>query len=211
MLKDLPFNMHAAEYDAWFEKHPGVFESELAAIKNAWPAHKHIKSLEIGSATGRFSKALEITEGLEPAGKMCDIAEARGVNTMRGIAEDLPYGDLQFDVVLMNCCISYLENIERAFVQAYRVLKYGGYLLVGFIDKNSRIGNYYQNRRTESIFYKHASFFSVKVVEERLRNAGFSNFEFSQTLFDELENIKEAEAVRSGYGDGSFVLIKAIK
>lgn len=210
MLKDLPFDAHAAEYDAWFEKHSPVFESELAAIRGAWPKGDKIKSLEIGSATGRFAKALNITEGLDPSGAMCARAEERGVNSYIGIAEDLPYGELQFDVVLINCS-SYLENTARAFSEAYRVLKYGGYLLVPIIDKSSRIGQYYESRKNDNIFYRQASFYSVEDMEARVKNAGFRNLVFSQTLFNDLDKIITVEPVEPGFGKGSYVLIKAIK
>lgn len=210
MLRDLPFNAHAAEYDAWYEKYPGVFESELAAIRNAWPKGSNIQSLEIGSGTGRFNRALNITEGLDPSEAMCSIAEERGVKTYRGFAEDLPYGDLQFDVVLMNC-LSYLENPEKAFKESYRILKYGGSLLLPFIDKDSLIGKYYETKRDQSLFYKQASFYSVLELEAKLKRAGFKILAFSQTLFNDLDKITQAEPVKPGYGEGSYILIKAIK
>jgi ubiquinone/menaquinone biosynthesis C-methylase UbiE len=210
MLRDLPFNAHAAEYDAWYEKYPAVFESELAAIRNAWPKGHNIQSLEIGSATGRFNRALNITEGLDPSEAMCCIAEERGVKTYRGFAEDLPYGDLQFDVVLMNC-LSYLENPGKAFKESYRILKYGGSLLLPFIDKDSQIGKYYESKKDQSIFYRQASFHSVSELEEKLRKTGFHGLAFTQTLFNELDKIVKVEPVKPGYGDGSYILIKAIK
>jgi SAM-dependent methyltransferase len=210
MLRDLPFDLHAAEYDAWFEKHPAVFESELAAIREAWPRHKPLKSLEIGTATGRFAHALEITEGLEPFGRMCEIAEKKGVQTFRGAAEDLPYGELQFDVVLMNC-ISCLESTEKAFQEAYRVLKAGGCLLVPFIDKDSKIGQYYESRRNENVFYRHERFYSPAEVEAMVRKAGFTPSGFSQTLFNDLNKITVPEPVKPGYGEGSYVVAKAVK
>lgn len=211
MRYDLPFNDHAAEYDAWFDRYPYVFETELAAIRKAWPAGDSLMSLEVGSATGRFAKALGVREGIDVAANMCAIAEERGVATWQGIAEDMPYQGQQFDVVLMNCCISYLEDVTRAFKEAYRVIKPGGCLLVGFIDKNSRLGQHYEACRAGSTFYKQASFFSVKEVEEKLREAGFRDFSFLQTLFKQLDEIKSVEVSVPGYGRGSYVLIKAIK
>jgi SAM-dependent methyltransferase len=210
MLRNLPFNQYAAEYDAWYEKYPAVFESELAIIRNAWPKGPNIMSLEIGSNTGRFSQALGITEGIDPSGTMCTIAEERGVNTERGFAEDLPYGDIQFDVVLMNC-LSYLENPEKAFKEAYRILKYGGSLLLPFIAKDSRIGKYYEEKRRQSIFYKQANFYTINHLREKLENAGFHNLAFSQTLFNDLDMITQAEPIKPGFGEGSYILIKAVK
>jgi hypothetical protein len=44
-----------------------------------------------------------------------------------------------------------------------------------------------------------------------LRKNRFQNLQFSQTLFRPLDEIKELEPAKPGYGEGSFVLIKAIK
>jgi SAM-dependent methyltransferase len=211
MLRDLPFNQHVQEYEAWFEHHPYVFESELATIRQAWPEGKDLLTLEIGAASGRFSKALGITEALEPAHHMCEAAEARGVNTLTGFAEDMPYGELQFDVVLMVSCIHYLQDPAKAFKEIYRVLKYNGVLIAGFIDRDSLIGKYYQQERKESLFYKAARFYSVHEIREKIVNAGFSKLEFSQTFFGTLDEIKSVEEAKPGYGQGSYILVKATK
>lgn len=209
MLKNLPFNEHVAEYEAWFEKYPFVFKTEVAAIKKLWPAGDNIRSLEIGSGTGRFAKALGILEGIEPSANMCAIAEEKGVNTLMGRAEYLPYQNKQLDVVLMNFCICYFENPTKALHEAYRVLKPGGTLILGFIDKYSTIGKYYETKKKHSIFYKQAHFLSVKEVEEKIREAGFKDLQFSQTLFHDLDKIDAVELSLPGYGKGSYILIKA--
>lgn len=210
MLKNLPFNKNVARYEEWFEKHPYVFASELAAIKKLWPTEKDLVSLEIGAATGRFAKALGITEAVEPTPNMAVVAEARGVHVLREIAEDLPYKDGQFDVVLINFCICYLD-LPVAFKEAFRVLRNGGQLVLGFIDKNSRIGNYYEKRKPTSRFYKHARFYTVEEVETSLKKSGFTDLQFSQTLFNDLEKINCCEESKPGYGTGSYVLVKAVK
>ena len=211
MVRNLPFNDHVDEYEAWFEKYPFVFETELAAIKKIWPVAKDAMSLEVGSGTGRFSKALGIRCGLEPSANMDAMAEERGIETVRGVAEEMPYQSQQFDVVLMNFCISYFENLPRAFAEAFRVLKSGGTLIVGFIDKNSLLGKYYESKRDKSIFYKAANYYSVKEVEEKINDAGFNNQQFFQTLFSDLDKTNTVEPLSPGYGKGSYILIKATK
>jgi SAM-dependent methyltransferase len=168
-------------------------------------------SLEAGSATGRFSKALAIRCGLEQSANMDARAEKRGIETMRGVAEEMPYQNLQFDTVLMNFCISYFENLQRAFTEAFRVLKSGGVLIVGFIDKNSRLGKYYENKREKSLFYKSANFYSVKEIEEKMKAEGFIKLKFFQTLFNDLDKINNIEPLVTGSGKGSYILIKATK
>ena len=211
MLQTLPFNDHVAEYEAWYKKYPFVFRSEVAAIKELLPRGENIHGIEVGLGTGRFAKALGIKDGIEPAENMRELAQKKGICVIKAVAEKLPYKTLLLDFVLMNFCISYFENVPEAFKEAYRVLKHGGCLLVGFIDKNSRIGKYYEDRKPESIFYKKAKFYTVSKIEKELKKAGFKKMEFSQSLFRDLNRIKSTETPMPGFGKGSYVLIKTIK
>lgn len=99
----------------------------------------------------------------------------------------------------------------EAFKEAYRVLKQGGCLIAGLIDKDSRIGKYYQERKPESVFYKNAKFYIVAKIEKELKAAGFKKLQFLQTLFHDLDKVESIERPLPGYGKGSYVLIKAIK
>lgn len=211
MVKILPFNDHVAEYETWYKKYPYVFKSEVAAIKQMMPKGRKFQAMEVGLGTGQFSKALGIREGIEPAPNMRALAQRRGIFVMNAVAEKLPYKSLQFDLVLMNFSICFFEDLQKAFKEAYRVLKHRGSLLVGFLDKNSRIGKFYTARKPKSIFYKQAHFYSVEKVEKELKKAGFNEFEFSQSLFHALDEIHSIETPLPGYGKGSYVLIKAVK
>jgi ubiquinone/menaquinone biosynthesis C-methylase UbiE len=211
MIQHLPFDHHVAAYEEWFKHYPYVFESELEAIKKLWPAGDHLVSLGIGSATGRFAKALGITEGLEPAMNMAAVAEARGVKTWCGVADCLPYKTGQFDVVLMNFCISYLDKPQESLKEAFRILKKDGCLIIGFVDKNSEVGKQYEKRKTTSLFYKQAIFYEVSEIAAMLTEAGFTNLSFTQTLFSPIDKITFMEPSIPGYGIGSYIFIKAIK
>ena len=211
MLKTLPFNDHVAEYEEWYKKHPYVFKSEVAAIKELMPKGENIHGIEVGLGTGRFAKALGIKEGIEPSVNMRAVAEKKKIFVMNAVAEKLPYKSLRFDFVLMTFCISYFADVQEAFKEAFRVLKKKGCLIVGFIDKNSRIGKYYEDKKPNSIFYKHANFYSVNKVEEELKKVGFKELQFSQTLFHALDKTDSTETPLPGYGKGSYVLIKAVK
>ncbi|KAA9035651.1 class I SAM-dependent methyltransferase [Ginsengibacter hankyongi] len=211
MTLTLPFNDHVAEYEEWYKKYPFVFKSEVAAIRELMPKGENIHGIEVGLGTGRFAKALGIKEGIEPAANMRALALKKKIFVMNAVAEKLPYKSLQFDFVLMNSCISYFTDVQDAFKEALRVLKRKGCLIVGFIDKNSRIGKYYEDRKPKSIFYKHANFYSVNKVEEELKKAGFKELQFSQTLFHALDKTESTETPLPGYGKGSFVLVKAVK
>jgi ubiquinone/menaquinone biosynthesis C-methylase UbiE len=211
MIQTLPFNDHVAEYEEWFEKYPFVFQSEVEAIRDLLPVGDTIRGMEVALGTGKFAKELGIKEGIEPAHNMRALALKRGIEVMVGVAEHLPYRDMQFDFVLMAFCISYFENLAASLKEAYRVLKNHGALIVGFIDKDSTIGKFYEQRKSHSIFYKNANFYTIKRIVSELKRTRFKNFQFSQTLFHPLDDIKEFEPSKPGFGEGSFVLIKAIK
>ena len=209
MLQTLPLNDHVAEYEEWFDKHQFIFQSEVLAIRELLPKEENLRGLEIGTGTGRFADALGIKEAVEPADNMRKAAMKRGITVHDAEAEHLPFDNNSFDYVLMAFCISYFNNLGFAFEEAYRVLKPGGSLIVGFIDKESMIGKEYEARRKFSVFYKDANFYSPETLITELKHAGFEKFLFVQTLFGSLDNIEEAQVPKKGFGDGSFVVIKA--
>lgn len=210
MIKTEIFDKQAAEYDAWFDQHKAVFVSETEALRNMLPPGNSY-GIEVGLGTGRFAVALGIKEGVETAEGMREVALSRGIEVMDAAAEHLPYKDLHFDFVLMVTCINHLDHPVDAFREAHRVLKHGGRLIVGTIEKNSIIGQSYEARRRQSLYYHQATFYSTEKLVERLQDAQFGHFEFSQTLFHPLDEIESVEISKPGYGEGAFVVIKAMK
>jgi len=69
----------------------------------------------------------------------------------------------------------------------------------------------YQQHKNENVFYRVATFYSVDEVVSHLKMAGFKVFNFAQTIFHNLAEIKGIEPVREGYGEGSFVVVRAVK
>ena len=157
-----------------------------------------------------LGSALGIKEGVEPSDNMRAIARQRGLEVMNDPAEHLPYKDRHFDFVLF-VTVCHLENVQLALKEAYRVLKLGGSVIIGFIDRNGAVGQAYEARRDSSVFYRDARFCSVREVEASLAEAGFQHPVYVQTLFRNLDEIDELEEVREGYGEGSFVVVRAVK
>src|SRR5438445_13302667 len=115
-----PFERHADEYDAWFDRNAGLYEAELHTIKAALPASGC--GLEIGVGTGRFAATLGIRTGLDPSA-MAAIARTRGVEVTIGKAELLPFAAEEFDYALMVTTICFVDDLGAAFREAARMLK----------------------------------------------------------------------------------------
>lgn len=205
------FNENVKEYEEWYKKYHEVFLSEVSAIKeqlNKLP--ENIKGVEIGVGTGKFAEQLGIKEGVEPSAKMAALATKRGVEIINGTAENIPFKALNFDFVLF-VTICHLDNIKAALKEAHRVLKQNGSVIIGFIDANQQIAKDYEANRKKSTFFKHATFYSVDRIQLLLKESGFKNLEFNQTLFGEIDEIKEIQTPKEGFGEGSFLVVKATK
>ena len=205
------FDRHVEEYEKWYEDYPEVYQSELAAIREQLlKLPENIRGIEVGLGTGRFALPLGIKEGVEPSSGMAEKAINRGIEVIEGLAERLPYGDLQFDFVLF-VTICHLDSLKNALAEAHRVSKHEGSVLIGFLDKDRSIAKQYIEKRHRSTFFAKANFYTVDRIQTLLKEAGFKNLEFNQTLFGDLEEIEEIQIPKSGFGEGSFVAVRASK
>ncbi|WP_319507767.1 class I SAM-dependent methyltransferase [uncultured Methanolobus sp.] len=202
-----PFERYTFRYENWFEENKLIYESELRALQANIPPHT--RGLEIGVGSGRFAVPLDIRFGIDPSPKMTHIARRRGMQVLYGVAEKLPFADSSFDLVLMVTTICFLDNVEYAFKEVLRILTPGGCFIIGFIDKNSTLGREYQEKKKENVFYKLATFYSAEEIVSLLKDSGFDDFSFTQTIFKNLKDIKDLEPVIPGHGKGSFVVIRA--
>ena len=209
MAKTEPFEQHTAKYDEWFENNKFVFESELQAIKQHLP--KNSNGVEIGVGSGRFASSLGIKTGIDPSEEMRKIAIGRGIKAFDSVAESLPFSDSEFDYALMVTTICFLDNIMASLSEAYRILKPGGKLIIGFVDGKSPIGRSYQKHKDESHFYNIATFYSADEVVQNMEKAGFTDFQFTQTIFHDLAEINDIELIKDGYGEGGFVVVSGFR
>lgn len=211
MLNTEIFDEYVEQYEAWYKKYPEVYESEIEALKEQFlTLPENIRGIEVGIGTGRFAKPLGIKEGIEPSLEMAKKAINRKIEVLQGVAEYLPYRDLQFDFVLL-VTICHLDNVKLAIEEAHRVLKPKGSIIIGFLDNDQPIANEYKERRDRSTFFNNARFYSIKRIKQIIEETGFKNLIFNQTLFGNLDTIKEVQLPKPGYGEGSFVVVKATK
>lgn len=208
MPKIEPFETYPDRYEAWFEEYPFVYKAEIEAVRRLLPEGT---GLEVGVGTGRFAAPLGIRQGIEPSLSMGVVAQQRGVTVRQGVAEALPFSDARFDSVLMVTTVCFLDDVDLAFKEAHRVLKPGGAIVIGLIDRDSPLGKIYREHQHESLFYREATFHSADEAVACLSTAGFGDFVFAQTVFRDLQHVDENEPVREGYGEGSFVVIRGMK
>jgi ubiquinone/menaquinone biosynthesis C-methylase UbiE len=203
------FEMFAGEYDSWFDANRFAYESEVLALRRFVPERE--KGLEVGVGTGRFSVPLGVRIGVEPAQAMANIARNRGLDVYDAMAEDLPFADESFDFILMVTTICFLQDPVHAFLEAKRVLKPGGHVIVGMIDRDSFLGRIYESKKENSKFYRRAHFYSVKQVLEWLTKVEYADIRTCQTIFKPPEDLTSIEKIKEGYGEGGFVVVSAQK
>jgi SAM-dependent methyltransferase len=209
MAKIEPFEYNAKGYEDWFDKNRAVYQSEIKALRGLFP--KYEEGIEIGVGSGRFALPLGIRFGLDPSPQMRKLAIKREIQIVGGIAEALPFRSASFDLVLMVSTICFLDDVEVAFKETYRILQEGGYLLIALFDKGSLAGQTFIKEKKDTFFFKEAKFYSSEEINFLLKKIGFHHFKYKQTLFQSPLKIKTLEPIKEGYGQGLFVVIKAQK
>lgn len=204
MIRNTAFKNFTDDYQAWFDKNKLVYEAELDAFKSL---EIQGLSVEIGSGTGKFTKPLGITLGVEPTKEM--FSRSEGFPVLQGIAEDLPLLSDTFDWVVMVTTICFVTDPVKACEEMLRILKPGGKCAIGFVDAESELGKQYQKKKKKSLFYKEATFYTTEEIISVLKRTGFKNMNARQTLMPTSEGVDFSTV--PGAGDGGFVIISAKK
>jgi ubiquinone/menaquinone biosynthesis C-methylase UbiE len=145
----------AADYDAKWGIDWGDVGAEqvLGKVRKALggPPPAFARSLEVGAGTGYFSLHL-LQAGVVREAVCTDIspgmvqtlranAQALGLDVEATVAdaEELPFDDASFDLVLGHAVLHHLPDLDRAFAEFRRVLRPGGTVL--FAGEPSRHGD----------------------------------------------------------------------
>lgn len=139
-----------SEADAWFERNQIALSKadfasdpvamavlELAESTPLQPEASKLQILEIGCGEGRrlawlADRLNSDVYGVEPSALAVEQACLRGVKAKRGTAENLPFDDMAFDIVVFGFCL-YLcdrQDLFRIAQEADRVLKPDSWLVI---------------------------------------------------------------------------------
>ncbi len=200
-----PFEEFSQEYDNWYEENIHIYKGELALIRQLIP--KTGTGLEIGIGTGRFAIPLGIKLGIDPSINMMKKIKNNNLSLICSIGENLPIKPNILDFVFMSTTLCFLTSVEKTFEQIHMVLRPNGYFILGFIDRETVLGETYLRKKQGNKFYKNAIFYSTDEVISYLNKYCFEIVTIKQGLIPG----KSTDFVLNGYGEGGFVVIKSKK
>ena len=96
-------------------------------------------ALDVGCGDGRFCRMMaehvpEVT-GLDPTEALLEEARAFGhARYVKGVAEQLPFADQSFDLVVSDLSLIDIPDIKAAYGEFTRVLRSGGTLLIANLN-----------------------------------------------------------------------------
>lgn len=127
-----------------------VFLSELKLLHRALQDLKQYSILSVGCGSGLFEAALkteygiQVKYGIEPSKDMAAIAEKCGMTVTIGDAGTSKLPSESYDVIYLNGCSTYIENLSAAYRNCCQALKSGGYLILLDVPVESAFGILYQ-------------------------------------------------------------------
>ncbi len=196
------------EYDRWYDAHPALYRSEIKALQKALPSGE---GLEIGVGTGRFASSLSVRFGLDPSFPMLKLARQRNVQVVQGFGEELPFKNEAFHFILVVYTIELVNDPIHFLREATRTLKTKGALVLGILDRESSWGRFYARKACRSQYYSFFRFFSPREILQLFKDVPLVFETAFQTLFHSPPDLEHVEEPHSGFGQGGFVVLKAIK
>ena len=228
------FDQYASAYDAWFLDNRNVLYSEVNLVASTLKDAGRV--LSVGCGSGLFEKILRdeygitVTDGIEPSEGMASIARKRGMNVTVTTAEAADFGNGNYDTLLFNGTPSYIGDLKGVVRKAYAALPAGGRIILIDVPKESSYGLLYNLAKAVGTwdhpllegcyppnpypieFVEVAAWRTTAEKVALLREAGFTDLEFAQTLTSHpLTSNDEEEQPIPGSGKGDYVAVTAYK
>ena len=120
--------LHKEEQLKKLDKIQEYLETNKISLKNK-------KILDVGSGTGISTDYFEGVVGLEPE---IEMIKQGSYNAIQGNAENLPFKDHSFDVILSVTAIHNVKYFEKAISEMKRVLKPKYLLIITLLRKSNK-------------------------------------------------------------------------
>lgn len=134
------------------------------------PRYAPLRILDVGCGTGANLEMLATfgqAEGVDVADEALTFCKGKGLNVHKGLAEDLPFKDAEFDVATGLDVIEHLDDDVAGLTEMHRVLKPGGRILV-FVPAFMWLWGVQDDISHHRIRY------TKKQIVEKLEKAGFT-------------------------------------
>lgn len=184
------------EYDAWYKTSLGALSDKLEKeLVFSLIEIKHGDAvLDVGCGTGNYTIELAkrgadvigIDSSEEMVGWARRKAEGERLKVFFQVSDaiKLSFPDDSFDLIVSNGLLCFLKEPEKALKEMHRVLKPGGRLVVGVLNRWSPWSFF---RRLKGVFketiYNQAYFISPPELEGLIRGVGFDVKETRTCLF----------------------------
>jgi len=140
------------------------------------PLPQHTKVLDLGAGTGMMSEFAHTCRedfhyvAIDPAMGMLKYSNSY-IETVQGVAEDIPFDDNSFNIVLMGESLHHFNDVEQSIKETVRVLKKEGKLFIYDFDVDTFLGK--NICRVEKLLGEPGNFFSPTRLKDKLESNGF--------------------------------------
>jgi ubiquinone/menaquinone biosynthesis C-methylase UbiE len=181
----------ANNYDAYYQTDFGkkVDEIEKSLMRKMIENIPRIPMLEVGCGTGHWS-AFFLEEGFNVTGvdssePMLNVAREKDLKAEFLLADalQLPFDTNVFEVVASITMLEFVEDHEKAFSEMFRILKPGGWLILGCLNAHSVLAQ----RKDQDATFKQAKFMTAQALKEKLNYIGTPKLDLGVFLSEDLK------------------------
>jgi hypothetical protein len=156
--------------------------------------------LELGVWPHRKSPVLSLSGRKSFSKTSLQKGNWKGMRSPAGKGESIPLGSQSVGSILMILPEGFACGLKRLLHESYRVLHTEGKIAIGFIPRESPWAQFYREKRRR--LFSHLPpprAYSLKEMEHRMMEAGFSIQGYLCTLFQKPGETKEFENSFRGY------------
>jgi ubiquinone/menaquinone biosynthesis C-methylase UbiE len=175
----------AQDYDAYYQTEFGknVDNLEKDTLKDLLNEMPCGEMLELGCGTGHWTEffielGFKVT-ALDNSKPMLEYAFRKKLDAtfIEGNAQDIPFENESFQMISSVTMLEFVDDQEQVLKEIFRVLKPGGYLLLGCLNADSILG---RNKDKDEIF-READFLTKEQLTQKLES--FGNVQMKSSVF----------------------------